>query len=464
MKKLSVALAALFLCGASLFAQDKKEIIKTGYNLGPLPVVAYDADKGFQAGAILNVFDYGDGHNYPNYDSKLYIEASFYTKGSQLYQLRYDNKELIPGVRWSSALRVNIDKAYDFYGFGGYQTYFNHELIASGKDDPNLPLFNPFYRYSRKEMLFKSDFLGRINDNLQWEAGVFANYFNLGSIDYASINKGKDPAKAYPEGAPTLFDIYKKAGVISEAEADGGWASGLRAGLVYDSRDKEGAPTRGIWAEGHITAALPGISETPYYRYALTWRQYLPIIGNDVLTFAYRAMYEGTFGNEAPFYALSYMTVMGEKSDLEGMGGYNTVRGIMRTRAVGLDMATYNAELRWRFTKFTAGRQNIALGLSAFSDGTMVTRSRDLGVLASYASALSTLGSLLGTDLSSKIVTDREKDAPHITVGAGFRFIMNENFIVAAEYGMPVTHFMKNSPLYNQDGTGAFYLNLGYLF
>ena len=42
--------------------------------------------------------------------------------------------------------------------------------------------------------------------------------------------------------------------------------------------------------------------------------------------------------------------------------------------------------------------------------------------------------------------------------------IMNENFIVAAEYGAPVTHFMKNSPLYNQDGAGAFYINLGYTF
>ena len=34
----------------------------------------------------------------------------------------------------------------------------------------------------------------------------------------------------------------------------------------------------------------------------------------------------------------------------------------------------------------------------------------------------------------------------------------------ASEYGAPVTHFMKNSPLYNQDGAGAFYINLGYTF
>ena len=32
---------------------SKKEIVKTGYNFGPLPAIAFDADKGFQLGALL---------------------------------------------------------------------------------------------------------------------------------------------------------------------------------------------------------------------------------------------------------------------------------------------------------------------------------------------------------------------------------------------------------------------------
>jgi hypothetical protein len=46
-------------------------------------------------------------------------------------------------------------------------------------------------------------------------------------------------------------------------------------------------------------------------------------------------------------------------------------------------------------------------------------------------------------------------DRPHVTLGAGFRFIMNQNFIVCLEYG---------KPLDKQDGNGAFYINTGYLF
>lgn len=442
--------ALLLLASFILRAEEKSDIIKTGYNFGPLPAVAFDADKGFQLGAILQLFNYGDGHNYPNYNSKIYFEGSWFTKGSMLFQLRYDNKELIPGVRWSSALRIDIDKAFDFYGFNGYRSFFDNAKVADGKNGDGY-IFTPFYRFRRFAYTFKSDFLGRITDRLQWEGGVFVNYYDIGSIDYDNINKNKAPEKYFPDSKPTLFDYYKQNGVISGIDADGGFASGIRAGLVYDSRDKEGAPSSGIWAEGHVTLALPGISESPYYRYSLTWRNYLPIVGDNTLTFAYRLNYEGTFGNKAPFYVLPYITNMGEKCDLDGMGGYNTVRGIMRTRVVGLDMATYTAELRWRFSRFHIGKQNIALGANLFSDGSMVTKEIDI-------SALNQLEGLPET------VTNNVKEVPHITFGAGFRFIMNENFIVAADYGIPLTHFLKNSPLYNQDGTGAFYVNLGYLF
>ena len=440
MKKRFLILSAIVFAG-TMYAREKKEITKTGYNFGPMPVVAYDADKGFQLGGILQIFNYGDGHNYPNYDSKIFVEASFFNKGSQLYQLRYDNKELIPGVRWCSAFRANIDKAYDFYGFNGYQSYYDYRRIEEGKSGESYS-YTPYYRMQRNEFLLKTDFIGKITDNFCWEAGLFANYFKTGLIDKDNINRGKSEKEAFPEDAVTLLEVYRDAGIISESEFGGGFAGGLRLGLVYDTRDKEGAPSRGIWAEGHVALSPGFMSKNQYYRYSLTFRHYVPIVKNDALTFAYRLNYEGNFGNSAPYYALPYMTSIGEKQDLEGMGGYLTVRGIMRTRVLGLDMAAYNAEFRWRFARFNIGRQNIALALNLFSDGAMVTRGREL----------------------PSSFRQRENDTPHITFGAGFRFIMNENFIIAAEYGMPLTHLMKNSPLYNQDGTGSFYVNVGYLF
>ena len=96
---------------------SKKEIVKTGYNFGPLPAIAFDADKGFQLGALLNIYDFGDGSTYPNPRQQWYFEASFFTKGSQLYVISYDNKFSIPGVRFSTALVADADFREDFFNW-----------------------------------------------------------------------------------------------------------------------------------------------------------------------------------------------------------------------------------------------------------------------------------------------------------------------------------------------------------
>jgi len=410
-------------------------VVKTGIQPGPFPAVAYDADKGFQIGGVLMLFDYGDGKNYPALDSKLYSELSFFTKGSKMVQLRYDNQKLIPGVRWCMNFRANIDKAFNFYGFNGYEMYFDPAQL------------NPFYRYSHFEYLFKSDFIGRISGHLCWEAGIYASYYRLGSIDYASVNKGKAASEVFPETMPTLYDAYRASGVISAKEADGGFSSGVRMGLVYDSRDKEGAPSRGVWAETHVL--LAPFSETPFYRYSFTWRHYLPLISRDVLTFAYRLNYEGTFSRQAPFYVLPYMTFMGQRTDLEGMGGCDTARGILRARLVGLDMGCATAELRWRFASFVLWKQNIALGANLFTDATRVFRGIDI----------SSLPATLREVFPAAPADVRLKGSPerlHSTAGTGLRLIINENLIVAADCGVPFS---------SQDGTGpALYLGLDYLF
>lgn len=470
-----LALLSLSLLFTATYAMDsnnavdstksaKKEIVKKGFNFGPLPVVAFDADKGFQLGALLNVFDFGDGSTYPNPRQKLYLEASFFTKGSQLFVINYDNKFLIPGVRWSSTITLTNDKAMDFYGFNGYMAQYDYARIAEGKDKNSASyIYTPKYRVNRLALLFKTDFTGNIWKNkLFWEAGYHFSYIKQGykknnhALNLDKINKNKDENKVYPVEDPTIFDLYRQWGIISEDEAWGGINSTLRFGLLFDTRDKEAAPSKGIWAEAHVTLAPKWLGTThEHYRYSATFRHYVPIVKNDVLTFAYRLNYEGTFGNSAPYYVLPYITVMGSNYDRDGMGGYRTVRGLMRNRVQGLDMATYNVELRWRFVNFTLWKQNIAFGLSAFSDGTMVTRNYDMSFKGKEEDRAA---------YDAYMKTAPKSDRPHITVGAGLRFIMNQNFIVAFEYGLPVSKFSKDPVIKKQDGNGAFYINTGFLF
>ena len=442
-------------------APNKKEIIKTGYNFGPLPAVAFDADKGFQLGALLNIYDFGDGSTYPNTRQQWYFEASFFTKGSQLYVVSYDNRFWIPGVRFSTALTITNDKAMDFYGFNGYQSYFDYQKVLDGKKNDDMYIYTPKYRTNRLAALFKADFVGKIgNTPLSWEAGYHLSYFKQGAINRAKINKNKDENKMFPDSEPTLFEQYREWGIIKDSEADGGLNSTVRVGLLFDTRDKEGAPSRGVWAEAHVMLAPKWLgTSNPYYKYSATFRHYVPIVSNDRLTFAYRLNYEGTFGRKAPYYILPYLTTVGPSYDRDGMGGFRTVRGIMRNRVQGLDMASYNAELRWRFVSFTLWKQNIAFGLNVFSDGTMVTKGYDM----SFGRTLEEFATQneyekAREEYNAYMTKGTERDRPHITVGGGFRFIMNQNFIVCLEYGKPVGKLAK------QDGKGAFYINTGYLF
>ncbi|MBO5902966.1 MAG: BamA/TamA family outer membrane protein [Tidjanibacter sp.] len=460
MKKILALFIVSSLTITSLFGQ-KEEIVKTGINLGPLPAVAFDADKGFQMGGLLNIYDFGDGSTYPNPRQQWYMEASFFTKGSQLYVLSYDSKVLIPGMRFSTTFTMTNDKAMDFYGFNGYMSYYDYEKVDLGKTSDDMYLYSPMYRVDRTAALFKADLIGNVWDNkLFWEAGYHLNYFKQGAINREKINKNKEENKMFPDNVPTLYEQYRTWGLISDDVANGGVGSSIRLGLLYDTRDKEGAPSRGTWAEAHITMAPKWLgSTTPYYKYSATLRQYFPIIPNDRLTFAYRLNYEGTFGNSAPYYILPYITTMGQSYDRDGMGGFRTTRGLMRNRVQGMDMLAYNAEFRWRFVQFALFNQNIALGLNVFSDGAMVTKNYDMsfkrdkadfGSLTEYAAARASYDLYMSQG--------QEKDSMHSTVGAGFRFIMNQNFIVCLEYGMPVGKFAK------QDGNGAFYINTGYLF
>ena len=59
------------------------------------------------------------------------------------------------------------------------------------------------------------------------------------------------------------------------------------------------------------------------------------------------------------------------------------------------------------------------------------------------------------TELYDKFIDINKADGFHGTAGAGLRFIMNQNFIVAFEYARCFN---------KQDGNGAFYINTGFLF
>ena len=444
MKK-SLLLFILVLPSLPALSQNsdaKEDIIKQGISLGPLPVVAFDQDKGFQYGALLNLYDFGDGSFYPTPKQQWYIEYSRYTKGTQQLFLTYDTRHLIPDIRMSVALTFVQDKAMDFYGYNGYQSIYDPDILT------------PFYRVARTALSAKADFVGNIWDKkLFWQASYYFSNYKYDKVDLDKINKGKDEADQF--WGVTLYENYLDWGIIPEEEKDGGTTSSLRVGLMYDTRDFEAAPSSGIWAEANLTLAPKFLGSThSYTRYMLTFRHYIPL-APDRLVFAYRLNYQGSIGNYLPFYIMPVFSNMGKEYDRDGIGGYRTVRGIMRDRIQGLDVGFLNAELRWKFTRFHLWNQNVYLGLNAFFDGGIVTKNYDISLKYNPSNLYTGVSEQMVRQEYEKHVDTQKSDKFHSAAGAGFRIGINQNFIIAIDYAKPFN---------KQDGKGSLYINTGFLF
>ncbi len=408
------------------------DIIKTGINVGPLPSVAYNSDTGFQYGLLANIFFYGDGSIYPEYFHNVYVEWNQTTKGAGLAQITYDSKHLIPGIRITADLSNIVQQTWGFYGFNGAESIYN----ASWLDETSADYKNRlYYAMQRNYFRFLVNFQGNIaGDNFRWLGGLGFMNFNIGSV---TQTRAWD--STFTDNT-TLYDDFVNWDAITASEADGGIVTYLKGGIVYDTRDNEACPMTGLWDELVITAA-PGFAgnETGWLQVAAIHRQYFTLIPKN-LSLTYRLGYQGVVAGTMPFYLQGMMP--NSRTTVDGLGGNKTVRGIMRARMVGDGYVYGNLEARWKIVHFTLANQNFYFGINPFVDAGMVIQPYQYdktnipaGVYSDYIS---------GSD-----------ETLHIGYGMGIKLAMNQNMILAVDYGFAGS---------SNDGSTGLYIGLGYLY
>ena len=345
------------------------------WTYGGLPVLGYNSDIGLQFGVLGNIFDYGDRSKYPRYDQQYYAEVSFTTKGGGIYQFFYDSYKLIKKIRTTANITYLTEQSLDFYGFNGYKAVYNH----SWEDDQDTAYKSRvFYREQRKILRIGADFQGKFFvEHLNWLAGF--SYFQVETegVDVKKLNKGKSEDKQLPD-TPGLYNLYSDWNILSPAERDGGTNNYIKLGVIYDTRDNEPNPMKGIWSEVVFLMAPGFISdgEFSFIRLAITHRQYFTLV-KDNLSFAYRIGYMGTIAGKSPYYFLPYMiNSYSITTTVDGLGGSQTIRGIKRNRVVGDGVAFVNTELRWKFWHFRLFNRNWYSALNAFVDAGMVVQDR----------------------------------------------------------------------------------------
>jgi len=119
------------------------------------------------------------------------------------------------------------------------------------------------------------------------------------------------------------------------------------------------------------------------------------------------------------------------------------LRGILRNRIVGDHIAFGNIELRWKFYNTVIWKQNVYLALNGFVDGGRVIKEINIEFKDGDQPD------------NAEDYFSNEKETMHWAGGGGFRIGVNQNFIIAIDYGRAFDR---------RDGKDGIYVGIGYLF
>ena len=427
MKKILIC-TLLCLGVVTAFAQEKEKEVKKGWSFGLLPTATFSVDNGFQAGAFGDIYNYGDGTTYPDPLHKISWEVSYFTKSHRMrFYLGYDSKYLIPGMRINASATYVRDPLYSFWGFNG-------PASLAGMDNPydywtNKQTDINYFGMSRDMLRFLANLQGRITDNLNWAAGV--NFWNwkIGDMRDPGFTHEGSSDKHYDSKENTLFRDYQKLGIIREDEKNGGNALELNAGLVFDTRDIEAAPNRGIWAEAYLNG---NVLDHRYLKACVYFHHYIDIpihipAGDPV--FAYRLAWQQTIAGETPIYMIQNVPLLVQRNMIsEGFGSSNTIRGLRENRILTEGFAWANTELRVKLVNFKLFNQFFYIAVNPFFDAGVITKPYRA---AEFENARRmNVATYLPLD---KIYDGTQAGTFICSAGAGLKIAMNQNFIVSVE-------------------------------
>ncbi len=432
--RLSAPLAILLMAVmplAALGADGDMSTAKQGWSVNPVPAMAYDSDFGLMAGGFLDINYYGG--LYPRYKHRICLEALTYSKHASFFMLHYDSRYLIPGLRTSAKLYYDNNPLYCFYGFNGAVHDFDRSLHINRKDGI------AYYCYDRKFMNGRFELEGSLTSHLDWTAKLSYWHYWIRELNW----EGYDHCN-------TLMRKYRTLGLIADDEKDGGNLFEIQAGLKYDTRDIESAPTRGIYAD-LIASYAPDLWNTGYdfVKLSARFRHYLSL-GSERTVLAYSLAYQGTVAGNQPFWSLPY--IMNFKPS-DGLGGATTLRGILYNRLTGDDYMWTNIELRKRILDMNfLGRRIFGVVTPFFDAGTILQPFRfDEQAQKLYAA-----------DNVSAVSYDRYRSTMlkkareiHMSCGIGAQLIIDYNFIPSVTIGIPFD---------KRDGDYGLYMTLDYIF
>ncbi len=253
----------------------------------------------------------------PPYRASLSIDGLISMSGTGRLGIEGKFPKLVPGWRFELRLWMRREARQNYFGIGN----------ATEADGDNVTDAQPYYyRQDRKRMYARGTVQREIVRGLRALAGFHIERFRIDTLE-----------------GPSLYGNQVVTGLVPSPDRATVDAS-VRIGLVFDSRDDEVDPTRGVQIEAvysHADSTLMG--DVSYTRITVIAAGHVPL--TERVSLGARIVGQG-MGGAPPFG--TYYSIETSDAAFQGLGGPKSHRGLAADRFLGEDKLFGNFDVRYR--------------------------------------------------------------------------------------------------------------------
>jgi hypothetical protein len=374
------------------------------------------------------------------------LSGGWHSEGMSEAHFMYDSRRLLPwGVRLAVGGHYTTDALAGFHGFGGASSPYYRELDRRGGV--------AFYGMRRDVARASLDLggsianrnAGRTGFTLDWKAGASFSDYEIGSVTH----------KKYADGAGnSLYNLYRRYGLISDYEAAGGRRAEFSAGLAFEMTGV-GSTDAPHYGKLEVLARVsPDLFDrrADYAKLGVRLSHHIMIKKWSAIV-SYRLGYDGTVWSQGPvpFYVQSELATPTEgRMSIDWLpGGVGSLRGVLQNRVVGDGVAWANVDVAVKVAGFRALGRHWDVLLNPFADAGAVVQPYRLDQMREVWSDTWRPAS------ERRLVYSGVGEKLHVTAGLGVSLIAYDDYTVSVLWGRPFSR---------QDGPGALYAGVKWLF
>ncbi len=299
-------IGALALIASTARAQGSDSPWKSNY----LPYPATAPNDWPMLGLWYSYRQQADYYSRVRATGELTADAGIAVHGSWRAALSFRAPELWPKWRLAVITGVAQDNRFGYFGLGN----------DAAKDKALEDSVAEYYRVKRLRYGGMAELSRELVPHLHLAIAAAGEY-----------------SKFSPEDGSSLFGSDFAGGEVTQSEASG------RLSLIYDSRDKEFSPTKGLFIEASALGAAGLMSSTSGYgRYTLMARGFISPRDGTVLS----ARIGGSGTSGEPSFGARYEVPSWESQPLSTLGGVRSQRSLVEGRYAGRHVLLAGAEVR----------------------------------------------------------------------------------------------------------------------